>query len=970
MKSLHGFQLIYEKNVDEFRTKARVYRHVNTGAELLSMINDDENKVFGITFRTPPVDSTGVAHILEHSVLCGSRKYPVKEPFVEILKGSLQTFLNAFTYPDRTCYPVASQNVRDFYNLIDVYLDAVFYPRITPEIFKQEGWHFDLEHPEDPLQYLGVVYNEMKGAYSSPDSLLAEYSQQSLFPDTTYGLDSGGDPEKIPDLTYERFIEFHRRYYHPSNARIFFWGDDDPEERLRLVDEYLKEFKALPVDSSVPLQRKFDAPRSLTRTFDAGEEGDEKGMIVLNWLFDETMDVDANMALNVLSYILLGTPGAPLRKALIESGLGEDIVGGGLEDELRQMFFSVGMKGVPGERMQDVEDLIINTLTELAESGIEHDAVEAAVNTLEFGLRENNTGSYPRGLIMMLRALNGWLYDADPLALVAYETPLEALKERIRSDGAFFQILVRRYFLDNPHRTRVNFIPDPGLRNRKEEEEKESLARVKAAMDGRRLEEIVQETRVLKTMQEAPDSPEALRTIPSLELSDLDQHNKIIPSVTLDYAGTPILYHDLFTSGVAYIDVGFDIHTVPRDYIPYIPLFSRALLEMGTEKEDYVKVFQRIGRKTGGVHTSSVLSLVHGSDQIAAKLLLRGKGMCHQVGDLLDIMSDVLLIPRFDNKDRFKQMVLEEKARMEQRLIPSGHQVVNLRLRAQFNEADWAAEQMGGIPYHFFLRELIKAIDNDWKSVLRILNELSSLIVNRKTMLVNATIDEEGWQAIEPRIHHFMDRMPERASSRVPWDQGELLPHEGIIAPSQINFVGKGTDLYRLGYRYHGSVGVITRYLRTTWLWERVRVQGGAYGAFCSFDRLSGVLTFLSYRDPNLLKTLQIFDETPRYLRELKLSRDELKKAIIGAIGDMDAYMLPDAKGYTSMVRTLAGSTDEDRQKIRDEVRATTAAHFTEFADILEEVRNRGSIKVLGSEHAIEAAMQKGSLVLKTLKVL
>ncbi len=970
MKSLHGFQLVYEKDINEFRTKARVYRHVKTGAELLSMINDDENKVFGITFRTPPGDSTGVAHILEHSVLCGSRKYPVKEPFVEILKGSLQTFLNAFTYPDRTCYPVASQNVQDFYNLIDVYLDAVFYPRITPEIFKQEGWHFDLEHPEDPLQYLGVVYNEMKGAYSSPESLLAEYSQQSLFPDTTYGFDSGGDPEKIPDLTYERFSEFHRRYYHPSNARIFFWGDDDPEERLRLVNEYLKEYDALSIDSSIPLQPKFEGPRSLTRHFDAGEEGDEKGMIVLNWLFDETVDVDSNMALNVLSYILLGTPGSPLRKALIESGLGEDIVGGGLEDELRQMFFSVGMKGVPEERIQAVEDLIMKTLAELAESGIEADAVEAAVNTLEFGLRENNTGSYPRGLILMLRALTGWLYDADPLALVAYEKPLEALKEQIRSDRAFFETLIRRYFLENPHRTRVNLIPDPALRKKREEEEKESLARIKAEMDGRRLDEIVQEAKVLKAMQEAPDPPEALRTIPSLALSDLDRYNKIIPSVTLNHAGAPILYHDLFTSGIAYIDAGFDIHTVPQGYIPYLPLFSRALLEMGTEKEDYVKVFQRIGRKTGGIHTSSILSLVHGSDQTTAKLFLRGKGMRHQVDDLLDIMSDLLLTPRFDDKGRFKQMALEEKARMEQRLIPGGHQVVNLRLRAQFNEADWAAEQMGGISYLFFLRRLVTMIEEDWESVLRILNELSALIINRKAMLVNVTIDEEGWQAIEPRIHHFMDCMPERAFSRAPWNREEILPHEAMVAPSQVNYVGKGADLYRQGYRYHGSVGVIARYLRTTWLWERVRVQGGAYGAFCSFDRLSGVLTFLSYRDPNLLKTLQIFDETSRFLKELSLSQDELTKAIIGAIGDMDAYMLPDAKGYASMVRTLAGSTDEDRQKIRDEVRATTAAHFTEFAEVLAEVCHRGSIKVLGSADAIEAAMQKGNLALEIFKVL
>jgi Zn-dependent M16 (insulinase) family peptidase len=404
MSLRHGFESLWFREIPELKTRAEMFRHVGTDTDLLSLMNEDENKVFGITFRTPPSDSTGVAHILEHSVLCGSRKYPVKEPFVELLKGSLKTFLNAMTYPDKTCYPVASQNVKDFYNLVDVYLDAVFYPRLTPFVFQQEGWHYELDHPDDPLTYKGVVFNEMKGAYSSPDSLLAEYSQQSLFPATPYGFDSGGSPKEIPNLTFEQFKAFHDKYYHPSNSRVFFYGDDDPDERLRLMNDYLKDFHRLAVDSAIPLQPRFPEPRRFSRAFPSGEES-SKAMFTLNWLLDESSRIEQNLAFHMLEYMLLGMPGSPLRKALMDSKLGEDIAGVGLGSELRQMYFSTGLKGIPPERGDEVEGLILSTLSRLVQEGIHPHTLEAAQNTIEFILRENNTGSYPRGLVLMLRSL-------------------------------------------------------------------------------------------------------------------------------------------------------------------------------------------------------------------------------------------------------------------------------------------------------------------------------------------------------------------------------------------------------------------------------------------------------------------------------------------------------------------------------------------------------------------------------------
>ena len=972
MTETHGFTKLGDREIPELRTRAELFRHSRTGCELLSLINDDENKVFGITFRTPPPDSTGVAHILEHSVLCGSRKYPLKEPFVELLKGSLKTFLNAMTYPDKTCYPVASQNVRDFYNLIDVYLDAVFYPRLSPHIFQQEGWHFELERPDAALTYKGVVFNEMKGARSSPDNLLAEYSQQSLFPDTPYGFDSGGDPLKIPDLTFERFKAFHEKYYHPSNGRIFFYGDDDPQERLRLVQEYLKDFEAKEVDSAVPLQKPLREPITLVKAFaSGGAEGElAKGMVTVNWLLPEACRVELNLAFHMLEYILLGMPGSPLRKALMDSKYGEDLAGEGLGTDLRQMYFSTGLKGIDPGKAEAVQAVIFDTLTGLLKAGIHPHTVEAAVNTIEFLLRENNTGTFPRGLALMLRALTTWLYGEDPLSFVAFEKPLKALKDRIAGRRRFFEDMIDQCLVQNTHRTLLLLKPEPDLSAKLEAAERERLGRAKQSMSPAALSEVAARTVTLRRMQEAPDPPEALAAIPMLKIQDLSRVNKTIPLAAFEEKGAEILYHDLFTSGVAYLDLGFDLHGLPQKFIPYLSLIGRAFLEMGTEDEDYVTLTQRISGKTGGIRPLCHTAVKKAGERSTACLFFRAKAMVEQTGSLMDILKDVLLKVRMDNRERFRQMVLEAKARQEQMLVPSGHQFVGLRLRAHFNEADWAAEQMGGISQLFFLRDLAKAVDDRWSSVLADLEEIKRILVNRKGMLVNVTLDEEGWKRFQPPVREFLEALPSRPAEKQIWTRGAMYPHEGLTIPSQVNYAGKGVDLYRAGYPFHGSAHVITRYLRNAWLWEKVRVQGGAYGAFSTFDRLSGVFTMVSYRDPNLMKTIQVFDESARFLEQIELSDEELTKSIIGTIGDMDQYLLPDAKGFVSLVRYLSGETDEERQKIREEVLAATVADFRSFGKILRGAMAEGPVKVLGAEGAIaEASAQKPGW-LKILKIL
>ncbi len=977
MTNTYGFELIKETEISEINTKAKLFRHTATGAELLSLENDDENKCFGITFRTPPTDSTGIAHIMEHSVLCGSRKYPLKEPFIELVKGSLKTFLNAFTYPDKTCYPVASTNTQDFYNLVDVYLDAVFYPLIPPETLQQEGWRYELENPDEPMTFKGVVFNEMKGVYSSPDSLLGRYSKEALFPDNTYGVDSGGDPQHIPDLTYEQFKTFHQTCYHPGNSRIFFYGDDDPNERLRLLQEYLKDFHYIQVDTAVALQPHFDQPQRKTFTYNAGADAgagedaeEKKTYLTVNWLLPENSDTELTLSLYILSYILVGTSASPLRKALIDSGLGEDVTGGGIEGELRQMSFSTGLKGIAGEDADKVENLILDTLTRLTKEGIEPDMTEAALNTLEFRLRENNTGSFPRGLALMLGALTTWLYDGDPLAPLGFEAPLAAVKANLAEDKFYFEGLIERYLLQNNHRVTVLLEPDAALGQRQEAAEMERLTQAQAAMSQAELQAVIENTRRLKELQETPDPPEALATLPTLTLDDLDKENKLIPLAISEENQAKILYHDLFTNGIVYLDVGFNLHTLPPELLPYMSLFSKSLLKIGTETEDFVKLSQRIGRKTGGIWPSVLTSSIRESDEGTAWFFLRGKSTMVQTGDLLDIMRDVLLTVKLDNQERFKQMLLESKARAEAGLIPGGHGVVDTRLRANFNEIDWADEQMGGISHLFFLRQLVEDVDKDWPGVLAKLEDVRRILLNRNGMLCNVTLDEANWNQFQPKLADFIATMPAAPVKIARWTPQPGPGFEGLTIPAQVNYVGKGANLYELGYKLHGSHMVITNYLRTTWLWEKIRVQGGAYGGFCSFDSHSGVFNYLSYRDPNLLDTLDNYDLSSQFLRQVDLSDDEITKSIIGAIGRMDSYQLPDAKGYTSMVRHLLGVTDEFRRQLRDEILSTTPSNFRAFAEALEQLNQKGLVVVLGSQEAIEEANAERNNWLTVQKVL
>lgn len=972
MSNLNGFELIDEQFIEELNSNTKLLRHRKTGALLLSVENDDENKCFGITFRTPPTDSTGVPHIMEHSVLGGSRKYRVKEPFVELLKGSFKTFLNAMTFSDMTAYPVASTNEKDFYNLVDVYLDAVFHPLIEPHHLEQEGWHYEIEQPEDPLIYKGVVFNEMKGSYSSPERVMYTVTQTELFPDNAYRHDSGGDPRAIPDLTYEQFRTFHETYYHPSNAFIYFYGDDDLDNRLSILNEYLNNFEAQPVDADVDLQAPFSEPRQATYPYIVEPDSDisKKGMTVVNWALPEQTEPEMWMALSVLSYALMGTQASPLRKALIDSGLGEDTMGGGFYQQMRQPLFSAGLRGIRVEDAPQVEALVLDTLQKIADEGIEPEMIEAALNRIEFSLRENNTGSFPRGLSLMFRSVSAWNYRHDPLTPLKYEAPLAAVKEKATSDSDYLTQLVRDFLLDNTHRVTVTLKPDPELQQKQEAEEKARLTAVKQKLSPADINSLIERTKELRAIQSAHDDPAELAKIPRLSLSDLDPTIRTIPTTIQSVEMAELLHHDLFTNGIVYLDLALNFHTLPQELLPYINLFARSLTEIGTEKDDFVKLSQRIDRQTGGIYATTSISHKTRTPEANAHLIVRGKSTVEQTADLLAILQDILLTVNLDNRDRFRQMVLKSKARMEAGLVPSGHSVVNTRLSSYFSESGWASEQTSGVSYLFFLRELAEAIENDWPSVLSKLEAIRKTVINQQRMVCNVTLDGDNFSSFVPQLEQFIRAVPTVEPLARRWHWEETAVSEGLTIPAQVNYVGKAANLYDHGYEYHGSVEVIRGFLRTTWLWEKIRVMGGAYGAFSTFNRHSGVWSYLSYRDPNLLGSLENYDGTAAFLRQ-GINQDELTKSIIGTISSLDGYQLPDAKGFSALMYYLRGITDEERQILRDQVLGTTVHDFTRFADMLDSVRAHGIVSVLGSSDAIRQANEKmGGEWLKITKLL
>lgn len=957
-----SFMLVGEQHLTEVGGVARLYIHNDTGAQVLSVCNKDENKVFGVTFRTPSKNATGIAHILEHSTLCGSARYPVKEPFLVLMQGSLQSFLNAFTYPDKTCYPVASANLQDFYNLIDVYIDAVFHPIISENIFRQEGWHIEAETPDGPWQYKGVVFNEMKGVYSTPDFRLAEECQHSLFPNNIYSKDSGGDPEVIPDLTYQQFHDFHEDYYHPSNARFYFWGDDSEDERLNIVARALEGYTMCFTDTVVEMQHPFVEPRRMTVPY-AADPG-AKCLFAVNWLTGPRSDIERTMTLEMLEHILCGMPGSPLRRALISSGLGEDISGTGLETDLIQTCYSVGLKGIEEKDIPAAEELILSTLKDLADKGIDQSLVDAAVNTTEFTYREFNFGSFPRGLVAMIQALATWLYDGDPMAAMAWEKPLNDIKARLASGEKVFENALRELFLANPTRTTVIMTPDTELAARTQAKEQARLADIQAACSPGERQRIVDITTELQKAQSTPDSPEALATIPNLRVADMPKENRQTPRTVREEQKTSLVATELETSGIAYMNMLIPMPLLPVRLLPALNLFMRGLRDFGTAKRDYTALGALIDARTGGLGASTTMAVRKDGD-LRCYLNVKGKAVSDHISDFFDIIREMLLEPCTDKTliaQRVKEMLLEQKARLEQGILSSGNASAALRIRSHYTRDAVLAEVTSGIRYLEFVRASLANWETARDQILEDLDELRRFVVQARPSVIACTGSGADIETTFARGQELLAQLPKGtpATGSQILALAQACRAEVFTTPSQVNYVAKGSNLYKLGYQFSGAANVILRHVSRSYLWENVRVLGGAYGAGCSLDRVTGNFVCASYRDPNVEETIKAYDGIAGFLEHIALSDADRERAIVGAIGDMDAYQLPDARGASALSRWLSGVSEEERQQIREEELGTTASDFRNFAGIMREAADKGDICVIGGARAGQVAEKNG----------
>lgn len=951
---MKNYKIIKTEKNSEIDATVTLAEHEKTGAQLLSIANGDDNKVFGITFKTPVSDSRGIPHILEHSVLCGSEKYPLKEPFTEMIKSSLQTFLNAFTYPDRTCYPVASQNKQDFINLVRVYLDAVFKPLLGESVLKQEGWHYELEDEAGPLSIQGVVYNEMKGAYSDPLNQLSDCINETLYSNSQYVHDSGGNPAAIPDLDYAAFKGFYDKFYQPSNALIYFYGDFPVEEQVEILEEYLSLYERSKVDAEITIQERFNELRSAEYYFDSGEDdADEKSMHTLNWLMSECLCPLKRAEYVVLDYLLLGSSSAVLKKALMESKLGETVIGGGLQNYLREMSFSVGLKGIPYNKIGELSDLIKATLAEVEKTPFRQSAKEAALNSIEFSLRENNTGSTPRGLVLMQRVLNTWVYGADPVAAIRNQDIIDHIAKCIKEPG-YFEKLLKDSIIDNSHMAIVTLRPKSGLQNEKDLAEKESLAKLLESLNSEQKQNIIKETAELKAKQEELDSPEVLKLIPSLKISDIDPK---IKKDTLEK--TKLLSQDCSvyatnTNGIIYFELLIDIKNLDQELLPFMPIYSQALFELGTKQYSYEEFAETIDRTIGATWAYPWVSSLKQSGDFASYFFLRGKALKRQVGDLFNIWKAALFELDLDNRDRFLQLVKQRKARLEAAVVPSGHRFALSRMHSHLHPAGLISEKWSGISQLQAIREVEKQVESNWAGVQTLLKNISVYLNNLKNVRLHITCDEENKQFILGETEKFLGNFNSSADiAKAEFKHKFEKTSEGFAIPARVNYVGRSGLLYESGYKFHPSIMVISHMIRTSYLWNQVRVLGGAYGCFCSFDRFTGTLDFVSYRDPHVERTLNKYAELAEYLEKIDLSEDELQKGIIGVIGNLDSPELPDAKGCTLLTRELLDIDDEERQYIRTGILNTKLQDFKDLGTFLRKYTEQSLISVVGPKEKI-----------------
>jgi len=961
-----GFRVVETKNIEDIDSEGIIFEHEKSGAKLLFLKNKDDNKVFSISFRTPPKDSTGVPHILEHSVLCGSSKFPVKEPFVELAKGSLNTFLNAFTFPDKTMYPVASRNDKDFNNLIDVYMDAVLNPNIYkyPEILMQEGWHYELDSKDDEITYKGVVYNEMKGAFSSPESILFRKITETLFPDTTYGVESGGDPDVIPELTQEKFLEFHSRYYHPSNSYIYFYGDMDILEKLRFLDEnYLSAYDRIIVDSGIDLQKPYDCIRETVIEYPvtAAEKEEDKTFLSLNFAVGNCTDPEVYLAFDILEHLLLETPGSPLKKALIDSCIGKDVFGV-FENSILQPVFSVVAKNSNEDRLAQFKQVVFGTLENLVEKGIDKKSIEASINLKEFQLREADYQGYPKGLIYSMKCMDSWLYDESPFIHLGYEETIEKVKSALTTD--YFEKLIKKYLLDNSHVSALIVKPLKGMEEKKAEEIRKKLAEYKAGLAEEELEDIVQTTMRLKERQMQPDSQEDLEKIPLLELEDIGRDAERLDVVERAEGDLKVLHFPVFTNKICYIDLYFDTCSVPQDKLPYLSILSSVLGKVSTEKYYYEDLVNEINICTGGLRFSTAEYSLSGSDEVFyPKFAVKTKVLEHNIHKVFGILREILTATKYGDKKRLREIIQEMKSRLEMMMFDRGHIVAANHLLSYFSAQGKYVDITSGLYFYKFIEDLEKNFDGKADMIIENLSEIAALIFTRAGVTAAVTSEEDEYSVFRENVKELYASLAEGGLKPFSYSFDLERRNEGLMSSGKVQYVAKAYNFIKLGYSYSGSMLVLKTISNYDYLWNRVRVQGGAYGSFSAFMK-NGNMFFTSYRDPNLADTLKVYDGAGEYFGGFDTDRRQMTKYIIGTISDLDAPLTPSMKGDKAVELYFRKISYEDLQKERREVLGTDASAIRSYGRMLDELMKQNCFCVFGNEEKIKANKDMfGSLV-------
>lgn len=954
---LAEYEILDEHRVEDVQSDGFILRHKKSGARIAILSNNDDNKVFYIGFRTPPEDETGVPHIIEHTTLCGSKKFPVKDPFIELAKGSLNTFLNAMTYPDKTVYPVASCNDQDFKNLMDVYLDAVFNPNITKyeEIFKQEGWHYELTGKDDELKINGVVYNEMKGAYSSPDEVLSSQIYRSLFPDNTYSKDSGGNPEYIPKLTYEAYLDFYHKYYHPSNSYIYLYGDMDVVERLEWLDkEYLSLYDYKKVNSEINKQPAFDEIKNVEAqysiTMDDSQEN--KTYLSYNRVVGDTLDEMLYQAFDVLDYALVSSPGAPVKQALIDAGIGDDVYGS-YDAGIMQPVFSFVAKNANASQADEFESIIENTLKEVVKTGINKEALLAGINSSEFKFREADFGQFPKGLLFGLNCLDSWLFD-DMKPFIHLECLGTFAKLRKAVDTDYFEKLIQEYLLDNTHGSSVTVKPERGLGNEREEALAKELSDYKASLSDEEIKKLIEDTEHLKKYQEEPSSDEDLRKLPMLTRADMKKNAMPFSNIEDELLDVKVVRHDIESNGIDYISFLFDAGDFAQSELGYLGFFTNALGLVSTEKYSYTDLANATNIYTGGISTGTASHPdIKDRNNFVFKFEVKLKVLEKNLDKALELMEQMLLTSDFTDTKRLGELVAQIKARLQANLSSSGHLVAAMRSMSSFSRYALYQDELKGVAFYRSICRIEKELSESPKSVSDKLAAIARKLFARNRMLISFTGNNEAYGNAKPSLEKVIAGFDKMSAVG---NQAEVhfnTAKEAFIDASQIQYVAKTGDFICEGYEYTGALRLLRIILSYDYLWINVRVKGGAYGCMNTFLR-SGESYFVSYRDPNLSDTLDVYDRIPEYIKSFSPDERDMTKYIIGTFSALDTPMNPEAKGSRSLSAYLEGITYEQIQKERNEILNAQPEDIRRLADLVEAVLKKDSICVIGNENMIK----------------